>query len=160
VDDLAVRYGMNIGERGTTNRDELWKVTVPDTFKAISRAITGRTDSATVWDRLFFSEMIYAPLYKRPCQFSIAQQAWIRGLLVTMEVPIIMCMPPRDVCYTNMSKGHQMEGVEQRFRDIYDRYRVMTFPPNTVRYDYVNDSLQIVYDRIGNYLKRRRLREW
>jgi GTPase SAR1 family protein len=157
-----------LGERGTTDRNKLYTVTVEDTYRALRQAVNGRREApAFVWDRLFFSDMVYAPMMKRECAFNMAQQAFIIRLLEAMGCPIILCLPPFEVIQENAQVHEQMKGVNENLNTIVSNYRVQyfTMPNQTIIYDYTGqeeDSVDInqVYKTIDAYLNLRAGREW
>jgi len=55
-----------IGKRGTDDRSKLYEVTVPDTLRAVTCCVNAKDYPPTIWDRLFYSEFVYAPLGMPP----------------------------------------------------------------------------------------------
>lgn len=173
VAKLLNRYlFMREGPRGTKDRARLYTVTVPDTFGAINRAIRAKTPyreqrDICVWDRLFFSEMVYADLTDRPCQFSLGQQRFISRILEAIDCPIILCLPPIEVVEANALAAEQMKGVKENIAEIWSRYHSLygNMPNNTMIYDYTGeDPDRVTYDEIiatiDKYLLERSKREW
>lgn len=175
VKNLLARYpNMREGPRGTKDRSLLYTVAVPDTFGAINRAIRatggvcmkgGRRDLC-IWDRLYFSEMVYAPIADRPCEFSPGQQDLINSLLETIGCPIILCLPPLEVVKANAMAAEQMKGVKENIEGIWraydDLYYVM--PDQTTVYDYTKPdnlvNIKSIIRGIDVYLEERAEREW
>lgn len=167
VKSLCQMYGLTVGERGTKNRDLLYTVTVPDTMRALSCAVHGN-EASLVWDRLYYSDFVYAPLQRRPVAFSAVQQAHIDAVIEAIRCPIIVCLPPFEVAAMNSAKVHQMTGVEENFETIYNHYRDMCyrvgdaskpFPDHRVVYDYTDDDThEQVFEEIEDYLDNRQER--
>lgn len=167
-EEILKRYpAMREGPRGTKDRSRLYLVTVPDTFGAINRAIRatetgGEHGSCCVWDRLYFSEMVYAPIVGRPCEFSPGQQEYLTAILEAMKCPIILCQPPFDVVKENAEVHVQMKGVNENLAAIYEAYDLLYWrmPNQTIKYDYTEDTLDQIYQVIDEYLHERIKREW
>jgi hypothetical protein len=171
VERLAQMYGLQIGHRGTDNRDLLWTVTLPDTLRALSDAVHGVKPPA-IWDRLYYSDFVYAPLgaTPRPVAFNESQQKHIDAVIEALRCPIIVCLPPFRVVERNiMSERHQMEGVKERALNIWDEYYRMTykvgdaqkaFPDHRVVYNYEDDldCWEDVLNEIEDYLSERQER--
>lgn len=168
---------MREGPRGTKDRSKLYTVTVADTFGAINRAmraayspkLSQTPSSLCVWDRLFFSEMVYAGLVGRPCEFTPSQQAFITRVLETIGCPIILCLPPYEAVRENAEVHEQMKGVRENLRAIYDAYEDMyhRMPNQTVKFDYTGTaedaiaSLDYVTQTvIDPYITERGKRAW
>jgi hypothetical protein len=177
-DEILNRYPQRVkeGTRGTKDRSKLYEVTVPDTFRAINMAIRatgtsfgpiGGEPRVHVWDRLFFSDMVYAPIQGRPCQFSPGQQHFIRDILETIDCPIILCLPPFEVVKENAQVHEQMTGVNENLKTIWTSYANMYWqmPNQTVIYDYTGSRDDLLdehelYKMIDRYLHERSKREW
>lgn len=142
------------GTRGTKDRDELWKVTREDTYKALRHALTPGV-TPLVWDRLFWSEFVYHSVMGRPCQFSGLDKSVILGVIAELHAPVIMCLPPEDVARKNINESKQMGGVKEDFEFIYESYESMVhegqyFLPgiNLLRYDYTAEDAREAKYRI------------
>jgi hypothetical protein len=171
VAEITEHFGLKVGERGTDDRDLLWQVTVPDTFKALCAAVEGR-DSPLVWDRLYYSELVYPQVTGRKREFSPHQQVHIEALIAAIECPVILCLPPREVVLKNiLADRHQMPGVKERSVEIYALYYHLLerfrFPEGVILYDYTGTmstdgyaSKAGIRAKIYRYIKNRRLRQW
>lgn len=163
VEQLQAFFDIGVGERGTNNRDDLWKVTVSDTYQAINKAVAGN-EEPLIWDRLFFSDFIYSKYMNRACQFTNEQRIHILEMLRALHCPVILCLPPKHEVIKNVrGESHQMNGVKERIESIYDDYERMIcwMPQQTILYDYTREKPgDRVYSTIDHYLTRRRLREW
>lgn len=168
---------LRIGERGTKDRKLLYTVTVPDTFRALEHAVRGKgwhtdhnvnPDSVYIWDRLFYSEMVYAPLGMPPREpmFNAAQQQHIHRIIEALWCPVILCLPPLTDVKRNVLVEEQMPGVIDHVVDIYDSYVSMwengEFPRQAVLYDYTTqqDGYDKIVSGIRAYIETRRERAW
>lgn len=163
---LADKFGLALAERGTKNRDELFKVTRTDTYRALAQAVQGDAP-AQVWDRLGLpSDFVYHRMMNRPCEFQDVERAFILQVMEALEMPMIVCIVPFDVAVENCNEGHQMKGVNENFREIYMRYASSDFPhpSNTIFYDYTGTTnhtatLGDIEDEVAGYLITRSARE-
>lgn len=153
-----------IGERGVDDRDKLWEVTRPDTYRAICESLT--SENPHIWDRLFWSEFAYWRITSRECQFTGRDEHLIPNLIADLKVPVIWCMPPFEIVKENVMKEHQMEGVIRHIESIYELYQGMSKSPtlmprglNVVMYDYTSvgarDQRHRLIGRIEAYLLER-----
>lgn len=160
VKELQEHFQLSVGERGTKNRDELYKVTVPDTFRAFAGAFAG---PATLWDRLYFSELVYHPYTTGKCAFSKMQQDFFERMFTAVGAPVILCMPPEQVVVDIVQKPdrHEMLGVELNIRHIYREYehlmRMGHFPPQTHVYDFTRSGdLAETMFIVDDYINRKK----
>lgn len=163
---LTEHFDLKMGERGTADRARLFEVTVPDTYRALTGAIEGRAP-ARVWDRLFYSEFVYAPIVDRPCEFNDSMRSHICRQIEALTCPVIVCLPPVETVIENAAKDEQMDGVIENLRSIYHAYQdllVGTFPGHTYVYDYTAprsaEILDGILEHVGDYLEERRDRQW
>lgn len=169
VRGLIREFSFQAGERGTTDRKLLYTVTRSDTYRAMAHEVLG-DEPPRIWDRLFFSEMVYAPIVGRLCEFSMSEQAYIRRVLEAMRVPIVLCLPPLAHVVENALKDEQMDGVVDNLTTIYEAYAQPDFmPEHTLVYDYTNTMTErglnyvpreIIDEEINDYLQERRTRTW
>lgn len=170
VERLKNRYDLRIGERGTTDRDLLYTVTVSDTMGALAHAALGKWP-VRVWDRLYYSDFVYAPLSVTPRQvaFNSSHQSHIDALVEAMRVPIIVCLPEFEVVLANTQDTHQMAGVKKNLLAIWNSYDDMTyargtlkpFPDHRIVYDYTDPlSHTDVEVEIEDYLDNRHERSY
>jgi thymidylate kinase len=166
VEHLAGEFNIKVGERGVADRDKLYTVTRSDTYNALGLAVRGNLD-AKIWDRLFFSEMVYAPVVGRECEFSTEEQIFVRRILTCLGCPIIVCLPPWEVVKANVAGSKQMDGVEENLKHIYAAYqRVCEGMPWVMFYDYTHEQRDAGYvgidhlrTGIKHYLDDRKVRE-
>lgn len=153
------------GERGVSDRDKLWEVTRPDTYRALAECLT--TQSPHIWDRLFWSEFAYWEVTGRPSpQFTPDDRAVIPHVIKALRAPVIFCMPPYEEVLRNVEQSKQMEGVAARIEDIYRCYEGMLLDyqlivpgTNIMTYDYTSiharDRRHEMMGRISAYLEAR-----
>lgn len=156
VKELCKVHNLTEGKRGTDNRDDLWKVTVADTHRALQQAVSPKHHPAYVWDRLFFSEFVYSKYVGRACEFSDRRKEMILEQLEDLACPIILCLPPKHVVLEPNDR-HQMKGVNENLEAIYDDYVEMMdwMPPQTVFYNYKAESTERIHKVVGYYLRKR-----
>lgn len=165
VKRLQADFPLKTGVRGTENRDLLWTVTRGDTYNALKWAIDPE-ERPRIWDRLFYSEMVYAPLMDRECEFNATEQMFFTRMLAALHCPVLLCLPPLMIVRENAGLDHQMEGVTQKIDNIHRAYVELVedgfFPEHVKIYDYTQDEDGAVYDElvteIDDYLKDRRER--
>jgi thymidylate kinase len=169
VHKLAQELGLMVGKRATDNRDLLYKVTRQDTYTALAGAVSGH-EPTRIWDRLFFSELVYAPVMGREVEFSVSERVFVKRVLAAIACPIIVCYPPLDVVQENVKKQRQMEGVNLNITQIHTAYGTMfreVRHPFLVWHDYsgrlqggsVMDVDQLVRECL-HYLDKKKERCW
>jgi GTPase SAR1 family protein len=169
VKKLCADYLLKVGKRGVKDRDLLYTVTVSDTMRALGKAVRGRS-GPLIWDRLYYSDFVYAPITERPVAFNESQQVHIDRVIDALRCPIIVCLPPFEVVEDNAIRSHQMPGVATNISMIAETYHQMThptgginfkpFPDHRIVHDYTNpDSLQHVLTEVEDYLEERKARQ-
>ena len=154
---------LHLGERGTKDRTKLYTVTVPDTFRALQWGVNLERPTTFLWDRLFYSEFIYAPLGMPPREpmFNMYQRTHISRVIEAIHAPVIVCLPPLETVLDNMAEEReQMEGVRERIEEIYTGYQSMLeddwFPESTILYDYTNfdadDQMAAILQEVQDYI--------
>lgn len=169
VNKLASELGIQIGKRATADRDKLYTVTRQDTYKALASAVKGHK-AVRIWDRLFYSEMIYHQFMDRPCEFSGAEQILVGRVIRAIGCPVILCLPPPETVLENVEDGHQMGGVKDHAIEIYQAYRTMfneNSSPYLLWYDYTEKqkapgfrTYKDLVDHCGRYMAIRKERMW
>lgn len=169
VQSLQEKFGFSVGERATEDRSKLYTVTRQDTWTALSNEVRGAaTARVQIWDRLFWSELVYADIVGRPVEFTSLEQVAIKRIMNALAVPIICCYPQKNTVLANVEGTEQMEGVHERISTIYDRYgKLFEQYPSVMFYDYLgvqDKSGYVNWDelirRIEHYLTNRKERLW
>lgn len=156
VNRLAESLDLKVGKRGTADRDRLYEVTVQDTFRALQGAVQGYPP--ILWDRLYYSELVYHPYTTGTCAFSARQQVYIEHMIDAMNVPVVLCMPPEKVVIENVLRDdrHEMKNVKDNIKAIYHGYEVLyrqgRFPGGVFLYDYTRDKLGPLCARLSLYI--------
>lgn len=165
VNQLKDDLSLMIGQRGTQNRDELYKVTRPDTYTALSLAVGGYY-KPYIWDRLGpFSDPIYSKMMGRECAFHSEEMRHCMEVIKALRAPIIVCSIPLDVARENAAMAHQMGGVNDNFDQIHALYERLKDSIREMGHGYVYDyRVPSNYDELKSsletYLTRRKVREW
>jgi GTPase SAR1 family protein len=168
VDSLVGDLMLDKGKRATKDRNKLYEVTRQDTYTALAKGVKGHK-KPLIWDRLFFSEMVYSPLVGRACEFSAEEQVFVKKILSTLACPIIMCRPTLDVVEKNVLEADQMEGVKENVRGIYNAYgSVAEDMPWLIWYDYTEEltgkgsfkTYEEIVFAIEHYMTHRSVRSW
>jgi hypothetical protein len=166
VEHLRETFNLEVGKRGTANRDRLWEVTRQDTYRALSEAVLA-SQPPKLWDRLWISEYVYCGINPgRACEFSTHETEVIRKLCNVLDIPFIVCLPPYEIVQENQEAVHQMEGVNESIDVIYDAYYVgdLPWPKNTIYYDYTGTlhnfaNLRDIEAEVEGYIEQRHRRE-
>lgn len=167
VNRLSDELDLKIGQRGTLNRDELYKVTREDTYRALAHAVSGH-EQARIWDRLGpFSDPIYTRVSVggRECAFKMSEMRHCVEVMKAMRCPIIICSVPLSVAEENQAMSHQMSGVSDNFKAIWELYErlkeasILEFGSEIYNYQQPH-AYDRVKEHIEGYLKRRKDREW
>lgn len=150
------------GKRGVKDRDKLWEVTRPDTYRALAKCLLD--PNPYIWDRLFYSEFAYHKITPRDCQFGAADIAVIPQVIKALRAPVIFCMPNYSTVKANAAAEHQMDGVNENLSEIYSTYEAMvvnsTMVPhgmNLMFYDYNCSSTRkdMIIRQVRTYLDAR-----
>lgn len=172
VQYLKEHYKLHVGTRGVKDRDLLYTVTVNDTMRALGKAVRA-ANTTLIWDRLYYSDFVYAPIQERPIAFNASQQTHVDRVLDALRCPIIVCLPPFEVVEANAAAVHQMPGVDTNIAMIYYSYEKMVFPhtennpvitkpfpDHRIIYDYTDPtSLAHVLAEVEDYLDERKERQ-
>lgn len=178
VEKLLCLFGddLKLGQRGTANRDDLWKVTKSDTYRALRQAVGDpheRSTKVLIWDRLFWSEFAYWDLVGRDHpEFNDDDRAIIPNVVAGLDALVIWCLPLKETVMANIeAERHQMPGVRERAEEIFNRYSQMrvdnSLVPSVLRprfwiYDYTNErvgrSLFEIERMVGGIIQRRKAR--
>lgn len=178
VEKLLTLFGddLVLGQRGTANRDDLWKVTKSDTYRALRQGVGDPHEKNTktlIWDRLFWSEFAYWDLVGRDHpEFNEQDKVLIPQVIAGMDSLVIWCLPMKKTVMANIeAERHQMEGVKERAEQIFNRYSQMrldrglipvTLASQFFIYDYTDErggrSFFEIEKRVGGIIRRRKER--
>lgn len=154
-------YGIHPGTHaGTPNRDRMWETTVARTYDAIGRDLDPNRPPL-MWDRLFYSELVYAPIMDRHNAFG-TRTNYVHRLIAYTGSPVIFCMPPLEVVQENCAKTKQHSWVADNVEQIYRRYTVVFgryAGPNFYVWDYASDDDRqwpMLVDHMRAYINKRR----
>lgn len=166
VKEICERFNLWVGERAVKDRKRLYEVTRQDTYSAMAEELRGNAPPK-VWDRLFFSEMVYAPIVGRECEFTSEEQYFIRRFMELIDCPIILCHPPYQTVVDNALKDEQMDGVNENIEKIFWDYLRLKWPRQVRYYDYTQPEGDGTYfshaelmRAIEGYITSREFRTW
>jgi predicted ATPase len=97
------------------------------TYVALLREVAGRK-SPLLYDRLFFSELIYSEAYGREVAFSYHEQVHIGRVLNAFKVPVVFCVPPlEDILKKNLviDEEQGMDSLSVKITKVYSTYLAM-----------------------------------
>lgn len=170
VKHLASTFGLQVGKRSTEDRDKLYEAVRYDTYTALGTSVIG-AGPIRVWDRFFFSELIYSVSTGRTCRFGQADTSFIGHVMEALRCPIFLCLPPIEAVLHNMAaEKHQMPGVRENIQDIWYRYSMMLtnmleYQPKLLirRYDYTGETpdaipISEVEDMCSFYIRQTKAR--
>lgn len=156
VEWICTEFNLPEGERRTFDRDEIYKTTRHDSFRAL-HAMLVADEGPQVWDRIgFISDPIYAPLMGRKVVFTRQEVEQFFEARRLLRFPLIICLPPFEVVKANVEGTHQIEAAKSNIKDIYNKYYRL---PWGLRYDYTVDGYTLVRNNIKRYLDQRKERE-
>lgn len=141
VAKICEHFGLEEGARSTEDRDHLFETVKFDTFSAL--AIACASPATLVWDRFFYSELVYATVVRkeRP-KFNAEQAMYCQRMVNALHAPVILCCPPFEEVAANVEGTAQMPGVLENLRRIYDGYTDLMHTNGIgaecplIRYDY------------------------
>lgn len=94
------------------------------TYQAMMREAVAKRDPL-IYDRLFWSELIYSEVHGRECAFNYAEQRMIARFMLALEVPLVFCLPSFNTVKKGILNFEQMDGVARNITDIYAKYALM-----------------------------------
>lgn len=135
-------YGIKEGKyMGQKNRDRMWETTVERTYSAIGADLNPNYPPI-IWDRMFYSELVYAPIMGRQNAFG-TRSNYVHRLITHTQSPVIFCMPPIAEVMKNVAKTKQHSWVAGNEEAIWKRYHATIARysnENTYIWDYTADS--------------------
>lgn len=94
------------------------------TYKGLLREVAGRKPPL-IYDRFFFSELIYSEAYGRAIAFNWSEQVHIGRCLNAFKCPVVFCVPPlEDVLKLNLKTDEEegMDSLTNKITQVYNSY--------------------------------------
>jgi hypothetical protein len=93
------------------------------TYKGLTREVVG-VRGPCLYDRFFFSELIYSSVYERTCAFGPGEDLHIGRVLNACKIPVIFCRPPwEEIAKKWLQEEQETEdGVTAKNLAIYNKY--------------------------------------
>jgi len=163
VAEIVKRLGLIQGTRSTLDRDRLHETTVMDSYRAVMAAVNGM-DPPVVWDRMFYSDGIYAPIVRdEEPMFPGDTLEYLHRLVLAMRAPVILCLPPLEVVRANVASSKQLAGVVENIDTIYQAYEMLAREfgnsNQCMIYDYtIRGNIPRLANRLREYLRNREQR--
>lgn len=116
-------------------------------FEGFSALLQGRM---FIHDRFYYSELVYGSILRKSLEFSIAEMGWIEVTIMGFQIPVIICLPPRDIVAENIepifskSPDH-IQGAWDNRKEIYDLYYRYAVRPPFYPYDYTSEHQAVEY---------------
>jgi thymidylate kinase len=154
--ELSKRYGFSIAGTRGPSEDVRERV-----YSALGHAVAG-DKPVVIYDRLFFSELVYGSVLRGKVMFSNREEEYIKRVLAALKCPIIFCIPNIKVIDSNLEQKEHLEGVRENIGEIHRRYMNLfteTTGMNRTLWDY-KMGLNKHWDAIDHYLILRRERTW
>lgn len=116
-----------------------------------------------VYDRFYFSELVYGPVIRGGVSFHHDELATIMNKLRIHQPLIIYCNVPINQVYKNFNKREQLKGVKENIHKLKEQYEdvMMTLQEDKkedfriLRYDYTDPSSKENLDKeLKNYLSK------
>jgi len=93
-------------------------------YKALTREVVGRKEPL-LYDRLYFSSLVYTDAYGREPDFNFSEQVHIGRCLNAFKVPVVFCLPPwEDIAKQNLTVDHEqgMSDLQAKIAKVYNTY--------------------------------------
>lgn len=137
-EDLDLSEGLR-----NPDRSQLWKTEVDDVWRGFADEL--QDHRPVVWDRFYYSALIYHRFHDRPCSFTARAIHRVDGLMAALHPVIIYCRVPLDVCVENCEATEQHSWVHGNSTAIWRAYESIPWPSWTFRYDYTRDDSEFLY---------------
>ena len=132
-----------------------------NTYEALQRAVSW-DESIRIYDRLYFSELVYGSILRDKVDFSPKEQLHIEGVLLGLKCPIIFCDLPRSLLRSNVEADEegQLMGVRENLDKISLRYHQIyrrLYEQSKVLYEYdytgsIDNQKHAVFGAVEAYL--------
>jgi hypothetical protein len=161
VETLAREFpiSLNVGTRAV-DRADLWKVGASSVWDAIVSDVIPHS-TCQLWDRLYFSELIYPKYMDRQSAFQTPHMmGYCSRVLEGLETLVLLCLPPLEVVMDNCANTKQHAWVADNARDIYLDYARFPWREGTIVYDYTKDDVEYqgIHREVAAHIRRRRER--
>lgn len=157
---ICERYGLEMGMRGTSNRDEIYKTTRQDTWFAMWQEL--EMSDNLVWDRIGpISDPIYSAvgiLNNRFCAFTPGEIKVFQQFVDHLAL-VIVCLPPFEVVQANVETSHQLPRVKEQTGWIWQQYYTYSGKAHFVD-DYTSVNPLSIEGTVDRYLLNRKSREY
>lgn len=101
----------------------------PGLAKWLSEALLENQNVTTkIYDRFFFSELVYGPVLRGRTRFTGVEKDLILGMLAAIKPLVILCSPPPSTVSKTIYKRPQMGGVIDRWVTLNEKYHTVIKP--------------------------------
>ena len=124
----------------------------PDRREMFIKTAESLISDAVSIDRLYYSELVYSPIYhKTPQRYGPGQMRMLDRLIWTIGRRIIFCMPSYETCHKAWSSGREeMVSDEEQFKAIYDAYDKLTFNTPAVKYNWEVETFDELMEKVND----------
>lgn len=124
-------------------------------FSGISAMLRGEI---YLHDRLYYSELVYGSILRKSIMFDENEMSWISNTLIRFEVPVIICLPSKQVVAENTEPflSHHIRDFWDNRDAIYDQYALYAQDNIARPYDYtsphdtIEDLMNWIQPKIDN----------
>lgn len=111
-----------------------------------------------VYDRFYFSELVYGPILRGESRVPDWFNFYIDNMLAKVKPLIIWCDVPNDVAAENIKVEKQLEGVSIHLNELLTSYRMLARQTTIMRQPMVHDYTRKPLDlpAIESWVSRRR----
>lgn len=121
-----------------------WAHTELSTRHAFFRQVMQHQKAPDVaFDRFHLSERVYGPLLRGEQALNLHSLHWLNDALHGFYVPVILCLPPFETTYANVTQAGRERPkyqTDEFLRAAYDQFSELT-PWATIVYDFTSDLL-------------------
>jgi thymidylate kinase len=169
VEEICDQFGLMRGIKGSSanreagvepegTRDRLWETTVDETYEALAMDVDPR-EPPLVWDRLFYSELVYAAVQNRPCAFGTQALDYVNLQLRAQHAVVIYCRPPLDTIELSIAADpdKQHDWVAGNVEKIVNRYDGLKWATGTYWHDWTGDRFNRTWTTRAQFVERESL---
>lgn len=132
-------------------------------YEALEHAVGGNVP-VRVYDRLFFSELVYGSVLRDGPVFSDEEISFVQRILVAAQIPVFVCQTDKEAAVENHLKDEDSDhnsDVTEHFDELWEAYQYpMVSSFVTSYYDYANPDMDFISGHVREYLEKRKLRSW